>query len=184
MNLQTIYKIQQLLDRYYNGESTQQEEAELQALLQEDIVLPDTLHADADLFRQMCGISNAATQKAEEEAMKHLPEGFDERLQSTIDRLAAPAIQPRRNNVLWSRAVAACASFIIVLGASIAFLAMPDNDPFTDTCTTAQQAEMQLNRALALVNNYSQAGLHEARIGTEIETKVTQLPANKFISFD
>lgn len=188
MNPQTIYKIQQLLDRYYGGETTSQEEAELQALLQENVKLPEILQADAELFLQMRGISNLATQQAEEEAMAHLPEGFEERLQQTIDRLAAPGIQiqPRqKRNLLWVRTAAACASFVVVIGAAIGYLASSEQfvDPFTDTCSTTAQAEFQLNRALSLVNTFSQAGLSEARIETQEQSSVS-IPGSKFISFD
>lgn len=195
INPQIIYKIQQLLDRYYNGESTQQDEAELLALLTEHTQLPESMKTDAELFLQMSGISTLATQQAESEAMNHLPEGFEERLQSTLDKLAIAdqqtqtipntqpmiGVQPKRS-LTWLHKAAACASVVVVLGAAIGYMAMPD-DPFTDTCATTEQAEYQLNRALTLVNTFSQAGLSEARIGTQ-EQVSEALPASKFISFD
>jgi len=177
MNPQTINKIQQLLDRYYNGESTKQEEAELEALLQEAKELPAEMQADAELFREMCGISTLANQQAEEEAMMHLPMGMEERLQATINKLAAP----RKSNP-WMHLAAACASFIVVIGAAIGYMNIPQ-DPFIDTCSTPEQAEMQLNRALHLVTTFSQSGLEEARINGA-EQAPAKLSANKFISFD
>lgn len=191
MNPQTIYKIQQLLDRYYNGESNREEEAELQSLLVENVKLPENLQADAELFLQMNGISTLATQAAEDEAMAHLPEGFDSRLQATINALAkeeelrqaSPSIAPRKRSMAWMHYAAACASIVVVIGAALGYMSMPESDPFVDTCTTTEQAEFHLNRALTLVNTFSQAGLSEARINTQ-EVQPVAMPASKFISFD
>lgn len=181
MNPQTINKIQQLLDRYYNGESTPEEEAELLALLDGNGSLPAHMQADASLFLQMNGISTQAALQSEAEAMSRLPEGFDERLQATIDRLSQASIQPRRR-FTWMQRAAACASIVVILGAAIGFMAIPD-DPFVDTCATPEQAEYQLNRALTLVSTFSRAGLEEARIGTQEQPREA-LPASRFISFD
>lgn len=195
MNPQIIHQIQMLLDRYYAGESTPQEEAELQNLLAGEVTLPEHLQADADLFRQMCGLSTLAQTQAEEEALNHLPEGFEDRLKASLRSLeeaehtlsvetpSEPRILPWARRIVLSRAFAACLSLVIVLGIAVGFLADPAVDPFLDTCTTPEQAEFQLNRALTLVNTMSKAGLNEARVDTPESTPVV-LPSNRFISFE
>lgn len=107
------------------------------------------------------------------EAESQMPEGMEERLLATINRLEAetqqevkmvtPVIQmtpekqsqpPQIGMKLWKR-VAAC--FVVILAIGIGYNLQGSNNAFADTCKTPEEAQMQLERALTLLSKNGKA---------------------------
>lgn len=107
------------------------------------------------------------------EAESQMPEGMEERLLATINRLEAetqqevkmvtPVIQmtpekqsqpPQIVMKLWKR-VAACVAVILAIG--IGYNLQGSNNAFADTCKTPEEAQMQLERALTLLSKNGKA---------------------------
>lgn len=107
------------------------------------------------------------------EAESQMPEGMEERLLATINRLEAetqqevkmvtPVIQmapekqtqpPQIGMKLWKR-VAACVVVILAIG--IGYNLQGSNNAFADTCKTPEEAQMQLERALTLLSKNGKA---------------------------
>lgn len=107
------------------------------------------------------------------EAESKMPEGMEERLLATINRLEAetqqevkmvtPVIQmapekqtqpPQIGMKLWKR-VAACVAVILAIG--IGYNLQGSNNAFADTCKTPEEAQMQLERALTLLSKNGKA---------------------------
>lgn len=200
MNQPSFNQIRELLDRYYMGETSVEEEKQLSDILADTTLdIPAELQADVEMFREMNGIKAQVNNYRDQEAEMHTPLGFEKRLQATIDKLAEaeeteaksdedPVIghsatekQPPRIGYYLRRA-AACAIVAVVLGIGYFNLEQP---AYTDTCKTPEEAEMQMNRALALLNSKSQQGVDEAFESLGNGRSATQQSANlnKFISF-
>ena len=116
------------------------------------------------------------------EAEQHMPAGMEQRLRATIDRLAAqeqasaPAeapdplsahqpqatIPPRGGRHIWLYRAAASITLLFTLGISWHVMAH-ENDPFTDTCKTPEEAHAQLERALNLLSKNGNRAIKEAR---------------------
>lgn len=107
------------------------------------------------------------------EAESQMPEGMEERLLATIQKLEeeeqtvisteAPVIRmttqrhsqpPRAGQRLWIR-VAACVAILLAIG--IGYNMQGTNNAFADTCKTPEEAQMQLERALTLLSKNAQA---------------------------
>lgn len=141
-----------------------------------------------------------------EEAESRMPEGLQARMQATIDRLASespqknakPAandsnkgasarieIPPRTGNLrIWLR-IAACALIVVALG--IVYQRQDRNDTpqyaFVDTCKTVEEAEMQMERALNLINRKSNEGLAMAAENMQ-PLQESEKDLSRFISFE
>ena len=141
-----------------------------------------------------------------EEAESRMPEGLQARMQATIDRLANESseknAEPATNNSnkdisarieipprigrprIWLR-IAACALIVVALG--IVYQRQDRNDTpqyaFVDTCNTVEEAEMQLERALCLINRKSNEGLAMAAENMQ-PLQESEKDLSRFISFE
>lgn len=108
------------------------------------------------------------------EAEKHLPEGFDQRMEMLISQLEASdkpkaMIGVRKvekgfaQTSFVRRYAAAITALIIVAGTAYMMRPTTENMAFTDTCRSPQEAEMQMNRALAMISQRTKSGLDGAR---------------------
>lgn len=115
------------------------------------------------------------------EAESHMPSGMEERLRQTIARLEAqdrpsvtqesaprngtPALpsQPPKPTLLrrWYQ-VAACTLLLLSIGIGVGISEMDDN-AFTDTCATPEEAQMQLERALVTLHMNGKRAVKQAR---------------------
>ncbi len=140
-----------------------------------------------------------------EEAESRMPEGLQARMQATIDRLASesseknakpaandsnkgasarieipPRIGSRR---IWLR-IAACALIVVALG--IVYQRQDNDTPqyaFVDTCKTVEEAELQMERALSLINRKSNEGLAMAAENMQ-PLQESEKDLSRFISFE
>lgn len=124
-----ILKLQSLLDRYYAGETSADDERQLRELL-----------AHPDLPAQF---------EADREMMGHIatllpPEDFEKRISGQIDRLAANGTSHRRVMTFrWS----AAAAVILIIGLGFSFFS---NNPQPETQMTPEEAYAQTEMALEL----------------------------------
>lgn len=185
-----------LLDRYYQGISTPEEEAALTEYLchrSAEELQPD-LHNDARLFAELSSLRSAYNDQLDQTAERQLPAGFEQRLQAHIDHLAdntprAPlAENPSRpaesRPALRRQLTAASIAAVIVLAVAIFSRQSPSDAPvFADTCSSPQEAEIQMTRALSLLQAHSSDGLEQARSHAAHAAQIEHT-ADRFLRFD
>ncbi len=142
-----------------------------------------------------------------EKAESRMPEGLQARLQATIDRLADEPTEKNADSAatasdkgfslqiktppriaagrIWLR-VAACALIVAALGVVYRLQVSNDtpNYAFVDTCKTVEEAEMQLERALCLINKKSNDGLAMAAENVQPLQESGTKDLSRFISFE
>ena len=134
------------------------------------------------------------------EAESHIPSGMEERLRQTIARLeeqecapvdmdsvplnGTPTLpsQPPKPTLLrrWYQ-VAACTLLLLSIGIGIGISEM-DNNAFTDTCATPEEAQVQLERALVTLHMNGKRAVKQAR-KTMRQTGEVQQQHAKYIKF-
>ena len=136
--------IRQLLERYYQGTTTRDEERRLKAYFAQDNV-PPTLAAEREMFRYLAH---------EARQTPPLPQGLEERLARHIDRLAAEA--PRRLNAktphrprLWQWTAGIAASLLLASAIGLHLYTQHGAAP-QDTFDDPQLAYAEARRALHL----------------------------------
>lgn len=155
-------RIEELLDAFYAGQSTREEEAELKAFFEQESV-PAEWEADQRLFRLM---------QTEKQAVD-LPEGLAERLESQIDNWAdSEKKQPARRVALWKYVASAAA--IALLCVSIAISVRPAGNQMADTFDDPREAAMVAQEALTLVSANLNKGLDQISRAQEINKQVEQ----------
>lgn len=134
------------------------------------------------------------------EAMNNIPADFDLRVQATLDMLEAKEEQatattpapiidmtkrkqaepPQIGHRFWKQ-VAAC--IVVIIAISVGYNMNGSNNAFADTCKTPEEAQMQLERALNLLNSHSSKALDMAD-ETLQQAKTSQKDLSKYISFE
>lgn len=201
--INNIEEARRVLDAYFDGQSTLAEEEALKRYLLALAELPVGMEEDARLFMDLEGLSASWQRQQQEEAEQLVPEGMDSRLEATLLRLEQqeqPTLRPETNvnsaqlrigekppriGFRWTRLAAACVALVVVVTAGIRFYTTgTESQPlFTDTCSTPQEAEIQLNRALAMLNSKSQSGLEQ--VSDHLETfTASNRDISRFIQFD
>jgi len=131
------------------------------------------------------------------EAESQMPEGMEERLLATIQKLEAeekekelattPIIKmepqrhtqpPQSKQRFWIR-VAACLTIILALG--LGYNQHSSNNAFADTCKTPEEAQMQLERALTLLSK-NKAAIQTADETIQQATQPKESILSKFIT--
>ena len=135
------------------------------------------------------------------EAESHIPAGFDLRLQATLDRLAQqdtptisaeqPAIEPAQEaptqpprlttHRIWWR-IAACT--VLLLGIGMGWQLSTQEEVFVDTCSTPEEAEMHLERALVMLNMNGKRAVKQAKKSLRETNEIQNRAQNKFITFE
>lgn len=200
--INNIEEARRVLEAYFEGQSTLAEEEALKRYLLALSELPVGMEEDARLFMDLEGLS-ASWQHQQEDVENLVPEGMDSRLEATLLRLEQQEQQslrpeinadsaqlrigekPPRIGFRWTRLAAACVALAVVVTAGIRIYSSgTESQPlFTDTCSTPQEAEIQLNRALAMLNSKSQSGLEQ--VSEHLETfTASNRDISRFIQFD
>ena len=118
-------------------------------------------------------------------ADEYMPEGMEARLESFVQDLdqpeqkVAPVIH---HNFIHRYAIAACAALVLAVG--LAFHVDAKNNAFTDTCSTPEEAETQMIRALTMLNSRSQQGIDDALEMMERPVQQRDLDLSKYINFE
>ena len=158
MKPEDIRRIHSLLDRYYGGETSAEENRELLSLLDRDD-LPAELHADREMARHLATLLP--------------PDEFEKRLSEKIDSMAALSEeQPAAHCQSWTKAwwsVAASVAILVCIG--IGLISRPTKQQSMEM--TPEEAYAQTEMALqtfADVLNKGYAQLEEADEATASAT--------------
>lgn len=151
MNTYNNAEIRRLLDRYYEGDTTESEENLLRDYFAQSEVDPD-LEDDRLLFEAMTGDACKAPE---------LPAGLERLLSDSIDswqRSECRQAPPRRvlRFIPWRRPVSIAASVAVLLGLGIMFIHIHshgDNSVPTDTFTDPQEAYAETQRVFLIFSN-------------------------------
>lgn len=195
---QRLAHIRQLLDLYYDGRSSLQEEAELREFFaQSGLSLPEDLQADAQLFCEMEGLHAAIETQRTEEAELRMPMGMEQRLRDTIVHLeqeegqkqstppqpslpSAKEAKRLKPPTLWWR-MAAC--LIVIIGSGLYYQHLQAS-PFVDTCQTPEEAQRQMERALSIISHHSEQGAALLQEGLDKTNTPDEADLSRFLSFE
>ena len=182
----TIEQIKSLLSRFYEGQTTPDEERLLAAYFRREDV-PEELQEDKQLFLMLAQISD-----------QEMPTDIAEEITAFVNNLGQTKIQPlipedqQRKGVIfrlktppkmWYR-VAATVAILLAIGGGMfvhqqrAFA----TDPFRDTCSTPEEAAAELHKANAMITKASQQCLAPTRNAFE-QVEDTKEIINKHITF-
>lgn len=160
-------KIEDLLARYYGGETTQAEEEELKRFFTEEEV-PSHLLTEKELFLQM-----AACPPPE------VPAGLENKLDSLIDGWETSERRilkvKKHTHILRLQWIGSIAASLLLLFAAGLYLYTSDAPSVPkDTCSTPEEAYVQAQRALALMSSSLNKGLEEIETIHETTGKVKE----------
>ena len=134
--------IEKLLERFYNAETSEQEELELKDFFRHGEV-PPHLQAEKEMFLQL--------------QASDTPEGMEERLGNLIDQweLSEQKAQKKRRifHLQWIGSIAA--SLLLVIGMSL-YLQEPQRK---DTCATPEEAYAHAEKALVMFSEALNKGI-------------------------
>ena len=168
--------MEELLEKYYKGETSDQEEETLrQWMLKDDV--PEEMKADHKLFSLLM---------AEKSDTVKVPDGLDQRLNALIDHLEEQEDltkedaneQPKKNRrlrhiSLWASAVAACA--VLIFG--ITALLKPAN--YIREVDNPEEASMYINMAMSQFSKAIDSGHRQMnKVGNAFE-KLKQIQITK-----
>lgn len=205
--INNIDEARRVLNAYFDGTTSLAEEEALKKYLLSQPAFPADMEQDVRLFMDIEGLSSTWQQSQLTEAEALVPEGMDRRLAETLQKLASEQLQigttvehvsepmlrigekPPRSGFRLSYLVAACVACAVVLAIGLKHV---PSDPknvaqvavgFTDTCSSPQEAEFQMNRALAMLNSKSQSGLGQANEHLE-NLSAAKVEISKYVTFD
>jgi hypothetical protein len=136
-----ISKIEELVSRYYDGTTSEEEENALRQALKETEELPPHLVAERAFFHQLDACRPSSK----------VPEGLEERLKQSIDR------RSRRLRLRWIGSIAATALLLFSVGT---YLYRPLPSPaLQDTYTSPQEAYAEAQKALLTLANTLNKGI-------------------------
>ena len=134
--------IEKLLERFYNAETSEQEEQELKDFFHHGEV-PPHLQAEKEMFLQL--------------QASDTPEGMEERLGNLIDQWELSEQQTQKKHSIfhlqWIGSIAA--SLLLVIGMSL-YLQEPQRK---DTCATPEEAYAHAEKALVMFSEALNKGI-------------------------
>lgn len=161
-------RIAELLDKYYRGETTLEEERQLKGFFQQEEV-PEELQADKDVFLLYTGLAQQPVD---------LPEGLEERLSASIGRWQKesqrrrPWLRPSIRR--WSIGIAASLLIAAGMGIYLQKAEPKQHDTFTNPALAYQETQ----RALQLFATALQKGEAQMVKAEKTTLKVQQTLEN------
>lgn len=164
----TIEQIKSLLSRFYEGQTTPDEERLLADFFRHEDV-PAELQEDKQLFLMLAQISD-----------QEMPADIAEDISAFVNNLGQtekePVLPEEKQNKgiiyrlktppkMWYR-VAATVAILIALGGGI-IVYQKQNDPFRDTCATPEEAAREILYANDIINRSAAPFLRSTLIATE-----------------
>ena len=182
----TIEQIKSLLSRFYEGQTTPEEERLLADFFRREDV-PEDLQEDKQLFLLLAQTSD-----------QEMPQDIAEEITAFVNNLGQTKIQPlipedkQRKGVIfrlktppkmWYRAAATVAILLAIGGGMFmhqqrAFA----TDPFRDTCSTPEEAAAQIQRANNMIAKASGQCFEPASKALQ-QTENTKQIVNQYINF-
>ena len=139
--------IEELLERYYNAQTSKAEEKQLKNFfLQEEV--PVHLQAEKEMFLQL--------------QTSDVPEGLEERLSQRIDQWS---VQERRHipkSLQWTASIAA--SLLLLFGAGWYLQESQPSAHRQDTCATPEEAYAEAQKALVLFSTALNKGMKQMNV--------------------
>lgn len=181
----TIEQIKSLLSRFYEGQTTPEEERLLADFFHREDV-PEELQEDKQLFLMLAQISD-----------QEMPTDIAEEITAFVNNLGQTEIQPlipedkQRKGVIFRLKTppkmfyraAATVAFLLAIGGGMFFHQQTyTTDPFRDTCKTPEEAAAELHKANAMITKASQQCLAPTRNAFE-QVEDTKEIINKHITF-
>ena len=161
-------RIAELLDKYYRGETTLEEERQLKGFFQQEEV-PEELQADKDVFLLYTGLAQQPVD---------LPEGLEERLSASIGRWQKESQRQRpwlRPSIRrWSIGIAASLLIAAGMGIYLQKAEPKQHDTFTNPALAYQETQ----RALQLFATALQKGEAQMVKAEKTTLKVQQTLEN------
>lgn len=156
-------KIEQLLERYYDGLTSEAEEKELKCYFEQADVPPHLL-TEKQFFCQM------------DAASPPVPEGLEDRLNASIDRWDS---QERRSmkvkrgirlrRLQWAGSIAASLLLLFSIGV---YLHIPQKPK--DTCATPEEAYAQAQKALTMFSSALNKGIAEMETAQTVAIRMQE----------
>ncbi len=181
----TIEQIKSLLSRFYEGQTTPEEERLLAAYFRREDV-PEELQEDKQLFLMLAQISD-----------QKMPTDIAEEITAFVNNLGQTEKKPVLSKVkhhkgiiyrlktppkMWYR-VAATVAILLAIGGGVLFHQRTyTTDPFRDTCSTPEEAAAELHKANAMITKASQQCIAPTRNAFE-QVEDTKEIINKHITF-
>ena len=181
----TIEQIQSLLSRFYEGQTTPEEERLLADFFHREDV-PEELQDDKQLFLMLAQISD-----------QEMPTDIAEEITAFVNNLGQTEKKPILSEVkhhkgiiyrlktppkMWYR-VAATVAILLAIGGGVLFHQRTyTTDPFRDTCKTPEEAAAELHKANAMITKASQQCLAPSRNAFE-QVEDTKEILNRHITF-
>ena len=166
----TIEQIKSLLARFYEGQTTPEEERLLADFFRREDV-PEDLQQDKQLFLLLAQTSD-----------QEMPQDIAEEITAFVNNLGQTKIQPlipedkQRKGVIfrlktppkmWYR-VAATVTILLAIGGGVLFHQRTyTTDPFRDTCSTPEEAAREILYANDIINRSTAPFLRSTMIATE-----------------
>ena len=185
MNNMTIEQIKSLLSRFYEGQTTPEEERQLADFFQREDV-PEDLQQDKRLFLLLA-------QTSEQE----MPQDIADEIAAFVNNLGKSDAQPlthvsqqhkgviyrlKTPPKMWYR-VAATVAILIAIGGGVLFHQRTyTTDPFRDTCANAEEAAAQIQRANSMIAKASGQCLAPTNKELQQVDAATQT-VNRYINF-
>ena len=180
-----IEQIKSLLSRFYEGQTTPEEERLLADFFRcEDV--PEELQEDKQLFLILAQISD-----------QEMPADIAEEITTFVNNLGQTKIQPlisedkQRKGVIfrlktppkmWYR-VAATVAILLAIGGGVLFHQRTyTTDPFRDTCSTPEEAAAQIQRANNMIAKASGQCFETASKALQQTENAKQI-VNQYINF-
>ncbi|MBR0195743.1 MAG: hypothetical protein IJQ32_05860 [Paludibacteraceae bacterium] len=189
----TIEQIKSLLSRFYEGQTTPEEERLLAAYFRREDV-PEDLQQDKQLFLLLAQTSEQEMPQDIAEEITAFVENIV-RVERDKNNLGQTKIQPlipedkqhkgvifrlKTPPKMWYRVAATVAILLTIGGGVISH--QKQNDPFRDTCSTPEEAAAELHKANAMITKASQQCLAPTRNAFE-QVEDTKEIINKHITF-
>lgn len=186
----TIEQIKSLLSRFYEGQTTPEEERLLADFFRREDV-PEDLQEDKQLFLLLAQTSD-----------QEMPQDIAEEITAFVNNLGQTKMQPlthvskqhkgviyrlKTPPKMWYR-VAATVAFLLAIGGGVLFHQRTyTTDPFRDTCSTPEEAADAILYANDIINRSAAPFLRSTMIATEqvndinetLEKKSNRILTNK-----
>ena len=192
----TIEQIKSLLSRFYEGQTTPDEERQLADFFthkgydhsvdfrREDV--PEELQEDKQLFLMLAQISD-----------QEMPTDIAEEITAFVNNLGQTKIQPlipedkQRKGVIfrlktppkmWYRVAATVAILLAIGGGVLIHQRTYTTDPFRDTCSTPEEEAAQIQRANNMISKATEQGMVPTSKALQKMDAAKQL-INQYINF-
>ena len=181
----TIEQVQSLLSRFYEGQTTPEEERLLAAYLRREDV-PEELQEDKQLFLMLAQLSD---QEMPADIAEEIT-AFVNNLGQTEKKPVLPEVKQRKGIIyrlktppkMFYRA-AATVVILVAIGDGVLFHQRTyTTDPFRDTCSTPEEAAAQIQRANNMIAKASGQCFETASKALQQTENAKQI-VNQYINF-